>query len=380
MRERTTFSAAILSLIGAVLIFLNVLAIVSNGSSIIVSSYSVSSIGQLLNPSGSLWYRIAFGVPAFVEGPLIILWLMLAVINLTLSIFLYLKPERPIMPSFFILIFSLCLYIAGGGFIIGSLLGIIGSSLGLQSRKDFGETFFGKLFKVATFDSKVFGLIKENPKLLREATMTIIFITLLSGLGCSLYIFNANQVLHSNPEISTRILLHGETLFDASVLNLPITYIGLSIIKWILLSLIVFLIGSKLLGITTQLDAIARSIAFAYVPVSLQVFLPFVFLNQPFLTIHWPLAVIIITNLWMILVLVVAIKQLFEVTTPKAVGIVMLSGSIYWPLTYKFILPMVFTSNVVPGVFFDVNPNEFVLLLISLASVLSFILGVFTKD
>lgn len=377
--SRTQFIADALSLIGAVLIFINVLAIAFNGSSITISPYSVSSVGELLKSGGSLWYRISFGVPSFVEGPPIIVWIIVSIVNLFLATFLYLSPERHAMSSFFILMFSLCSFLAGGGFIIGSLLGVIGSGIGLQWREKLGETFLGKLIRVIRLDSAVFASIKKNPKLIREAAVTIMFINFLSGLGCSLYIFNVDKILNSTPDISAKILLLGETFFSLSTLGLPLMYMGLSIIKWILLALIIYLIGSKLLGEERNFDTIAGLIAFAYAPVSLQVFLPFVFLNQPFLTVHWPLSVFLATNFWMILALIVAVKQLFEATTTKAIGIVMLSGSIYWPLTYKFMLPIFFTSDSIPGIFFDVGPNDFILMLISLSALLSFMLGTFTK-
>jgi len=202
------------------------------------------------------------------------------------------------------------------------------------------------------------------------------FINVLSGLGCGLYIFNVDKILNS-PSAAKQILLLGEMLLDMPVLNLPIVYIGLSIIKWMLLSLILYFIGSKLLGAETEFNAVARSIAFAYVPICLQVFLPFVYLSQPFLTLHWPMTIFFLTNFWMTFALVIAVKQLFEVDAKNAMGIIMLGGSIYWLLIYRFILPVVFVT--VPGVLFNIGPNEFVLSLISLAAVLSFLLGTFRK-
>lgn len=372
----TSIVASRLSLIGAILIFINVLMIASEGSSLIISSYPVSSVENLLKAESSFWYRISFGIPSLVAEPFPVIWLSVSVIILLSAIFVNLGTQVSSLPNFLILVLSLCSFFAGGGFIFGSLLGIIGSSIGIQWRKPLGETFFGKLIRVMKLDSEIFVTIKENPNLLHEAVFIIIFSNLLSGLGCSLYIFNVNKIL-SSPIAAEQVLLLGETLLDISVLNLPIIYIGLAIIKWISLSSIIYFIGSKLLGIETEFNALARSIAFTYAPICLQIFLPFIFLSQPFLTTHWPLTIFFLTNFWMIFALIIAVKQLFKITTKNAMAIVMLGGSVYWLLVYRFMLPTIFGA--IPGIFFDIGPNEFVLALISISAVLSFLLGVFRK-
>lgn len=313
MATRTSTIAAKLCLIGTMLIFLNVLAIAYNGSSIVVSSYPVSGVEELVNAGRPLWYRISFGVQSFVEGPLIILWLIISVITLISSISLYLNPDRPRRPGLFIFVLSIISFLAGGGFIIGSFLAIFGSGMGYQWRTPIAETFFGKLIRAAKLDSKIFLSIKKNPMTLREAAIVIMLVSFLSGLGSSLYIFNVNKIAHSSLETTTRILLLGETLFDLSIFNLPLTYIGLSILKWILLSLLIYFFGSKLPGKAVEFDAVARVTAFAHVPLSLQVLMPFVFLNQPFLTDFWPSVVVLVADIWMVFALIVAVKALFEV-------------------------------------------------------------------
>jgi len=378
MEKQTAVMGKWLSFIGAILIFINILLVASNGSSIILSSYSVSSIDKLMASKSEPWYRIAFGIPSVVEGPLVLIWLIISVVILLLAASMFLT-RVPQTQGTVVLILAIISLFAGGGFIIGSILGIIGGALALQYGKPIEETFFGKIIGIARFNSKTFAYIKQNPKLLGEGVALLVLINFLTGLGSSIYLYNVDKILHSSTETSNTILLLGEPLFDITVLSVPIMYIGLAIIKWIFLSFIIYIIGSRLLGRETKFDDIARLTAFAYTPVILQVFLPWVFANEPYLTSQWPSTVILITNLWMILVLIVAIRELFEIPTTRALGIVMLAGSIYWISIYKFFLPMVFTPNPIPGIFIDITPKEFVMALLSLSVLLSYLLGTFKK-
>ena len=278
-------------------------------------------------------------------------------------------------------VFSILSIFTGGGFIIGLVLGVIGCGMGLQSRKILTETFFGKLLGAARLDSKLYKLVKEDPRTLGEAALAIIFVNILSGLGSGLYLFNADKILNSSSsDAPFKILLLGQVFFDTSVLTSPLINISIAIFKWLILSLIIYLVGVKLASLRSEFDGIARSIAFAYAPIGLQVFVPLVFSNQPFLTSQWPMAIFLITNFWMIFALVVAVKQSMNLSIGKAMGLVMLTGTIYWLIIYKMIFPVAHLSGFdIPGIQFDLQPMELVLALASLSVILSILLGVFKR-
>jgi hypothetical protein len=381
MATSTAKIAAKLCLIGTVLILANVLVIAYNGAPIVLSSYPVSTVEELTNPGQQLWFRISFGVQSFVSGPAIILWGIISVIALISAVLLYRNPDRPMKYGPIIFILSILSFLAGGGFIIGSLIAILGSGIGFQWKNSLGETFFGKLFRVARLDSKVFLTIKDDQKLLRTAAILLIFINILSGLGNNIYTINV-EAITSSLTAASKILLLGETVFaygGQSMFYLSAMYIGLSVLKWVLLSLLIYILGSKLLGRTVEFDAVARVTAFAYTPVILQIFMPFVFTNQPFLTAHWPLLVVLVTNLWMIFALIIGIGTLFQIGMRKALGTMLLVGPIYWILTYEFLLPLVFPFGEIPGFVFILNPIQMVFTLFSISVLLSFFLGAFSK-
>lgn len=378
MEQKTAKIAIRICIIGTVLILLNNFAIAILGSPFIVSPYPVSSVDLLLKEGGPLWFRIVFGVSSMVTWPWIMMWLIVSFINFALSIFIYLKQKLLILNGFLILILSIFSFFSGGGFIIGSFLAILGGCMLIQWKKPSEETFIGKLINVAKLNSKIFLLIKQNERMLREAVIALTLINFISGLGVSIYLLNVNKILNETQMFAAGTLLQGEIFFDFSVFGLPLLYIGLSILKWLILSSIMYIYGSRLMGINVEFDAVARVTAFAYAPVSFQFFMPFVFLNQPYLTVHWPLFVVFVTNLWMIFALIVAIKVLFDIPTTKAVGVVLLVGSIYWLLTYQVILPSLFPTSI-PGITFEVHPIETLLTFFSLSMVLSIILGAFSK-
>jgi len=381
MATSTAKIASQLCLIGTVLVFVNVLVIAYNGSSLILSSYPVSSVEELVNPGRPFWLRIAFGVQGFVAGTKIIIWGIISVIALISAILLYRNPDRPTTYGSVIFILSVLSILAGGGFIIGSLLAILGSGISFQWKNPLEETFFGKLFRVARLDSKVFSQIKEDQKLLPIAATLFILINFLSGLGNNLYTINV-QAITGSLDTASRILLLGETVFaygGQSMFYLPVIYIGLSVLKWMLLSLLIYILGSKLLGRTVEFDAVARVTAFAYTPIIFQIFMPFIFSNQPFLTVHWPLLVFFVTNLWMIVALVFAIKALFQIGMRKALGTILFVGPIYWILIYNFLIPFVFPFGQIPGFVLILNPIEMVFTLFSMSILLSLYLGAFSK-
>lgn len=380
-KQNSSSTGLLLTLLGTILIFVNTILVAAYGAPIVISSYPVSSVNDLIAPGDPFWGRISLGIRGFVEGPLMLFWITLATINLFLSILLYLDPRELEMRNSFVIVFSLLSIFTGGGFMIGLILAVIGGGLGFQSRQAPGETFLGKLLRAAKLDSKLFKWVKENPGTLTEAILVIAFVNILSGMGSSLYLFNTDKILNSaSTQGPFEILLLGQVFFDVSVLAPPLINISIAIFKWLLLSLIIYLVGTKLASLGSEFDEIARSIAFAYAPIGLQVFLPLVFSNQPFLTSHWPMAVFFVTNFWMIFALIVAVKQSMDLPTGRAIGVVMFTGAIYWLIVYKMIIPVADISGVnISGIWFDLQPMELVLALASLAVIMSVLLGVFKR-
>lgn len=379
MKIQTSVVASYLSFAGSIIILINILALAINGTSIVIlsSQPTISLTNNTLSLSGS-WYRIAFGIKPFVEGLWILFWLFIAILNLALAASMVLTPERP-KENITVLILSIILLLTGGGFMIGTILVLIGTIMSFQWRRTIGETFIGRILRVLKLDSKLFRRVKQNEDLLNESAFIVILVGFLSGLGSSIYLYNADRILHSSIEDIIRILLFGEVYFDLSTFSLPIMNVALSITKWFILSLIIYIVGSKITGIeNVKLSDVLRVLGYAYVPIALQVFFPIVFSTEPILSTSWPLTVILLTNLWMILALIIAIKECYTITLTKSLGILTLSGPVYWILVNKFILPITFRSSI-PGILFNIEPMELILMLTSLSFILSYIFGVFKK-
>lgn len=366
---------SIICLIGSAIIFVNALSIAYLGSAPVIYAYPASSVDELVD--APLWYRISFGIPSLTSGLAIIFWLAMSIICLTLSIYMLLKPFKAHVYSFLIIILSIACLPMGGGFLLGTLLTVLGGGMGLQRGTPWQETFFGKLLRAARFDSDLFISLKGKSKALIEPILAIIFINFLSGLGGNTYTLNAETIL-SDPQAATSILLYGETKLDLSIFNLPSVYIGLSIMKWILLSSIIYLFGTKLFRGEAKFDAVARVSAFCYAPVALQFFIPFIIPNQPHLS-DWPLTVVLITNFWMIFALIIGVKAIYEFSMRKTLGIIIIGGSIYWLLTYRFLLPIVFGTTLFPGLNFQINPIQFLFTLFSIGILISLFLGTFSE-
>lgn len=381
MEKRTVTFAATLTLIGSVLIFANTLLVAWKGEPIILSTHTISSITELSSNS-PLVARIVFGLSSIVESPLMALWLIFATINLLNAIVLYHKPEKPTVPSLLIFILSLLSIFIGGGFIIGLVFATVGAVTALQSRRPLGDTFFAKLIRAAKLETSFFRSIKEKRKLMREAAFAVLFINFLSWLGFSLYIYNVNNILKSTDN-AFQILALGKTLFDLAIFDLPLIFLGIEMLKWLFLAALLYLIPTKLLGCSGSFDHVAEATAFAYAPLSLQIFLPVVLSNSPLITL-WPLTVYFIVNFWLLLALTTMVKAIFNMQTSKALGIVILGGTVFWLTTNRLATGIFATggmqTNIQPGVQFSIQPDNLLYFLVSGAIVLSFLLGAFKRE
>lgn len=361
--------------IGAILILINGLLIASIGEPIVLYSYPVSSVEELTAPTAGFWGRIVFGMRGYIEGPLVILWLFFAVLNLLSAVLLHLKPERKTIYAFLVLVCSMLSIPIGGGFIIGCVLGIVMGLANIESTKPFKETFVGKMFRAFKLDSDFYRTIGKNSEALKTAVFTLIFANLLAGFGNGLYLHNIESIKNPpSPDTPFKILLLGQIYWSPSVVYTAIFLGSLSVIKWFIFSAIIYLF-TKLIGKSYDFDGVARVLAYCYVPVCLQVFTPLIFLREPLLYFEWPFTVFLITNLWMVIALIIALKAILDVPFSKALGITIVSGTTYWIVNYLFLMP----SLNVPGIYLIIQPIEVLWALIAASVIFSIMLGTFTK-
>jgi hypothetical protein len=362
----------ILLFVGTILIIINAVLIAAQGNTIIISTYPAASLDELQGD----WGRIAFGMPGFVSGGAIFVWLFFAILDLVLVILLRFRPRRGEQIGFSVLVLSLLSIPAGGGFYIGMILAVIGSAAVFE-KKPVGETFLGRILRSARLDSGFYEKIKSMPGGLRTSLLVVVFLNILTGLGNGLYISNANKIIDSTTrDAATNILIGGGVYFDGSVWGTMINNIGLGVFKWIIFSLIIYFILTRLLLRSTTFETTAMVVAFAYAPIILQSFMPLVFFNQPFLTTTWPLTFFFVTNLWTGLVLTLSIKKTWDINMGQALGVTILGGTVYYVLNSTFIQP----TFPMQSVWFVFQPVELVELMLSLGVVLSFLLGVFPKS
>ncbi|MEM2779867.1 MAG: YIP1 family protein [Candidatus Bathyarchaeia archaeon] len=361
--------------IGAILILINGLWIASTGEPIVLSSYPVSSIEELTAQTAGFWGRIVFGIRGCIEGPLIIIWMIFAVSNLASVVLLHLKQEKKAIYAFSTLACSLLSIPIGGGFIIGSVLGIIIGLAGVEFPKPFQETFVGKMFRAIKLDLEFYRKIGKDPETLKTVILTLFLVNFLAGFGNGLYIYNINSIRNpSSPDIPFKILLLGQIYWSPSVISTSIFLGSLSVIKWFIFSAIIYLFA-KFLGKSCELDSVARVVAYCYVPICLQIFMPLIFLREPLLYFEWPFTFFLITNAWVFIALVTAVRAILDIPFSKALGITIISGIIYWMINNMFLIP---TLNV-PGIYLVIQPVEVWWTLIATSVIISMILGTFTK-
>jgi hypothetical protein len=364
------------SFIGSILITINIVLILLNGGKpIVIASYPANKVEEVMGVD-QFWGRIVLGREGLVEGLWAYIWLFIAVIMLVCSWMIFSRPKKQSMWGIPIVILSLLSITTGGGFAIGLILSFIGGMAAIEWPKPFGETFIGKFLRALKLDSKLFAKAGEDPNLSRSALWTLIISGFLAGIGACTYAYNVDLIKSGVLGLDRHILIEGALYFRNFQIISAVTYVALLFIKWLIISLLIYLVAVKITGFTTDLEGIARMTAFAYTPTAFQVFLPILITNEPFLSFNWPLMIQIITSLWIFVALVVGLKTLLEISAVKSFAIVLFCGTLYLLITERII----YSLFEVPGILITFPQGSSVLLiLMSLSTFVAVVLGAFSR-
>jgi hypothetical protein len=253
---------------------------------------------------------------------------------------------------------------------------VIGGAIGFEWPNPPGKTFFGKLLRALRLDHTLYRDIRQDPHALKYAAYAIIFVNILSALGGGLYSFSVDKIVNAQSlDIPFKTLLLGEPLLDISILAPAIINIGMAVLKWITLSLLVYIVGILVIGQKATFEKIAAAVAFAYVPISLQFFMPFVLTSNPLLTFTWPFAVFVLTNAWVTLSLILAIRQVSEIPLWKSVGITSLTGAFYLLANQEFFMKL----DIPYSIRFFLQPEPVFLTAVACLVIVATALGTFTR-
>lgn len=377
MSEQKPKFAFMLALAGAALMFINSLLVGVNGAPIMVSSSGFQTPDEVIVTSATQsWFRISFGFRGFIEGLWGLFWLVTTIIMLYCAIRLYMRPVEHQILCATMTTLSILSIIYGGGFIIGAILGILGAGIGFAWPARVETSFFHKIIRAARLDGEFYKGLSSDHNSLKHATYALVLANILSGIGTGVYSYNAQRILNtSSPAIPFRTLLLGEIPLDASIAGTVVINIGLAMLKWMTLSVIIYFVAVGLLERKQTLSNIASVVAFAYVPVSLQFFLPFILANKSLIGFTVPFYVFLITNIWMILALMRGVKQNLEIGLGKTLGILSVSSAIYI-LVHETFFASFEVSNVIR---FTIQPQGVLLIMVSSLMIGALLFETFTK-
>ena len=387
--------------IGAILMIINNIMIILNGNKpLIVSAFNVSSIADISNPK-VLWWRIAFGTPGFVKGIAGFIWLIIPMIILLCIWLSYYKPRRYKALGLIIVTFSLLSLLTGGGFIIGAIFAFLGGSMIFEQKKSFEESFFGRIIKAALGDSNTILKFLNNKKLLNIAFSYLLFTAIVGGIGSCVYahnvsLINATYIEEENifamGPAAEDILLKG-TLYFSPVIGLSVlSLIVFIVIKWVLLSTIVYIVGVKYAQKQLSFDKIAGAMSLVYIPDCIQILQIFLLPNEPLLSkgllisflpfvsfpISWPLIFFFIAEIWSFIILVRILEVTLEIFRGKAFGMSLFISAVYFVAVYLFLTPMLNVPGVQIGF-----PKESLIgveMLLSIMIIIGVIFGAFERE
>jgi len=368
--------ASLLAIIGGILMLTNGVLIGVNKGPLMLSTSNVSSPAEIVGSNSPFWGRVSFGIRGLVEGYVTLFWLVLSLIIIYCSVRLYIEPIRRRVLGFLIVSLAILSISFGGGFIIGLILAVLGGCIGFQWPTPPQETLFGRIIRAAKLDGKVYRSLKDLPDSLANAIYILLLANVLSGLGCGIYALFTEKIVGSQSlNIPFRILMLGEAPLQISVFSPAIIGIAVTMLKWFLLSSILFLVCRLSFKNEISLENIGVIVGFAYAPLILQVFMPVLLTSTSFIYV-WPLALIFITKLWAGLALIVGIKNMLDTSWSKTLGIASLSGAFYLWIDQKFFV----TLDIPYSVRFLIEPESVLLLISACLAVLAvLVFGVFKR-
>lgn len=379
MQRRGSTLVFKLSLIGAVMILVNGLWIIVNNRPVILSTDPTVSSVDALGSMGQFWGRISFGIAGLVEGLWAPFWLFFDILLFAVTIQIHRKPtkHRSLWPP--MLAFSVLTIPIGGGFFIGFVLAVIAALLAAEWPKPFGETFLGRIAGAAKWNAKAITELANDEGLVMKALGTLLLASFIGGLGSIVYVFNVNMI-KTKPSVASEILFSGQLSTDLTMIISAVSSAGIAFLRWIMLSSLLYLVMVKMKRVNADFTRVAFPIAFAFLPLSLQAVLPILFSNEPYLSLDWPLAIILLSVLLVVLALVATISSLFEIRRKEALGIVVLAGALYW-----FVDTLLITTNPfvdIPGVRLSIDPisSGSVTLFASIAILVSISLGALNRQ
>lgn len=387
-RENLTYTFVIL-LISTVLMIINGIVIIQDNAPRVVSSFQKENFTGIWN-SQMFWGRVVFGVPGLVEGGLAYFWLLLVVVLLLITIRVGMRPKMQRRYGLWIVTLSFLSIPIGGGFYVGAIIGVIVGLYAMEFPKAFEDTFIGKIVGVLMGNSKILENLSKNPKNLQAGALAVMLVAVVGGFGSCLYVFNLSHIYTAgglNATAASRILLKGALYVGVPFYTSVIASISIGILKWLVLSVLVYLLGIKLLGSEAGFGVTSGVLAFVFVPEILFIFMPVMFPTEPYLSqawqfmlipISWPLVIYYITHIWSLFILVIAIEKMLDVTRGKAFGTALLVAVPYFIINYLILSPILGT----PGfrIEFTSVSSQMILFLSSIALSVAAFLGAFKKE
>jgi len=374
MQKRKNTLAFRLSLLGSIIILLNGVWILLSGQPIVVSTDPAVSTFNSYNSTRYFWGRASFGVQGltgFVWTPI---WLLFAVLLLVFSAEIYRRPSRQKtlwIPMLIVSIFTLPI---GGGFLIGFVLALVAALLAAEWPKPFRETFIGRIARAALWNSEAIGGLAEDASSTAKGVGSLIIAAFAGGLGSIVYAFNCN-IIKTNPDKAFRILFAGNLTADPTMLVSAVSLTGITLLRWIMLSSLIYLVAVKIKCVEIDFRKLALPIAVAFIPISLQAVLPIFFPNEPSLSINWPLTITVLSVALVAFAVTATVATLCQTGKREALGITLLGGTIFW-----LVDTLLISSNSlvdIPGIRLNINPisSGSVTLFTSIVILISIALG-----
>ncbi len=156
-----------------------------------------------------------------------------------------------------------------------------------------------RMIGASRLDISVYDEVESNPDATKEAFLAVLLVAISNGIGM--------------------VGISGSLGIITGVVS--------SIIAWVLWSVIIYLIGVRGFGHSSDLGELLRCLGFAYSPGVLNIFmlLPFVGFLVPY-----------VTSIWLFLTFIVAIRQALDCETSRAILVSVLGFLAY--LIIRFLM------------------------------------------
>lgn len=191
------------------------------------------------------------------------------------------------------------------------------------SEETYSMPFYKRFIRAALFDRKVFKSLEYDKWGFLHGFIAVLIVGGVRGIGNAFAYYYLNIKAAETIMNLPALIATGITSF---MFTLPL--------EWLILTGVVYLYGIVLMKGAKSFGDLVKGVAFVFIPFMLEIFFPLIVWSE---LVYW--ALFIITQLWMIAILITAVDEILKLSKWRGTIAVILTYITFFLLVILFIKP-----------------------------------------